>query len=86
MLLILAKHLIFKGTDMKQNLIYAVRMIAEDRGWSEIDKEWSDADLLEVLSDNQFDIRRTIVDIYMSITDTSYKHQREYDPDNYRGI
>jgi hypothetical protein len=71
---------------MKQNLIDAIRLIASDRGWTEIDTDWSDNDLLEMLSDNQFDIRKTIVDIYMNITDTSYKHQREYNPDNYRGI
>jgi hypothetical protein len=70
----------------EQSLIDAVRLIANDRGWSEIDKEWSDGDILEMLSDNQFDIKKTIVDIYMNITDTSYKHQREYNPDNYRGI
>ena len=70
----------------EKSLIDAIRLIANDRGWKEIDREWSDADLLEVLSENQFDIRKTIVSIYMNITDTSYKHQREYDPDNYRGI
>jgi hypothetical protein len=71
---------------MEQNLIDAIRLIANDRGWNEIKRDWSDADLLEVLSDNQFDIRNTIIDLYMNITDTSYKHQREYNPDNYRGI
>jgi hypothetical protein len=71
---------------MEKSLIDAVRMIANDRGWNEIDRDWSDADLLEVLSEHQFDIRKTIVDLYMNITDTSYKHQREYNPDNYRGI
>jgi hypothetical protein len=70
----------------EKSLIDAVRMIANDRGWNEIDRDWSDADILELLSENQFDIRKTIVDLYMNITDTSYKHQREYNPDNYRGI
>ena len=70
----------------EKSLIDAVRLIANDRGWKSIDREWSDGDILEMLSENQFDIRKTIVSIYMNITDTSYKHQREYDPDNYRGI
>ena len=71
---------------MEKSLIDAVRMIANDRGWNEIDRDWSDGDILELLSENQFNIRKTIVDLYMNITDTSYKHQREYNPDNYRGI
>jgi hypothetical protein len=70
----------------EKSLIDAIRMIANDRGWNEIDRDWSDGDILGTLSENQFDIRKTIVDIYMNITDTSYKHQREYNPDNYRGI
>ena len=77
---------LFKGIEMEKNLIDAIRMIANDRGWNEIDRDWSDADLLEVLTENEFSIRKTIVDLYMNITDTSYKHQREYNPDNYRGI
>lgn len=71
---------------MEKSLIDAVRMIANDRGWNEIDRDWSDSDILELLSENQFNIRKAIVDLYMNITDTSYKHQREYNPDNYRGI
>ena len=70
----------------EQTLIDAVRIIASDRGWTEIDSDWLDGDILEMLSENQFDIKKTIVSIYMNITDTSYKHQREYNPDNYRGI
>lgn len=71
---------------MEKSLIDAVRMIANDRGWNEINRDWSDSDILELLSENQFDIRKAITDLYMNITDTSYKHQREYNPDNYRGV
>lgn len=67
-------------------LIGAVRMIANERNWVEVQEEWLDGDILEFLSENDFDLPKTLASIYMNITDTSYKHQREYDPDNYRGI
>jgi len=70
----------------EQMMIGAIRMIANARNWVEVQEQWTDGDILEMLSENQYDLPKTLTSIYMNITDTSYKHQREYDPDNYRGI
>lgn len=47
-------------------LIGAVRMIANERynnGWSAIVEAWSDGDILEYLSNNDFDLPKTLADI-----------------------
>lgn len=57
-----------KGKKMKdeQVLIQAVRVVANDRyeqGWSVIVESWTDGDILEVLSECQFDLFKTVEEL-----------------------
>jgi hypothetical protein len=50
----------------EQVLIQAVRVVANDRydkGWSVIVESWTDGDILEVLSDCQFDLPKAIEEL-----------------------
>lgn len=47
----------------EQALIAYIRAYAEEhytQGWDEVVEAWSDGDILEVLSDNQFDLPKTM--------------------------
>jgi hypothetical protein len=57
-----------KGKKMndEQVLIQAVRVVANDRyeqGWSVIVESWTDGDILEVLSECQFDLFKTVEEL-----------------------
>ena len=77
----------------EQTLINAVRMLASARAevdcaWEDINDCFLDGDILEVLSEAQFDLPKAMQALQNWINEPveGYAHQREYNPDNYRGI
>jgi hypothetical protein len=77
----------------EQLLIQAVRMLSSAR--AEIDCQWedvndcmNDGDILEYLSDAQMNLPKAMQAIqdWLNEPVEGYAHQREYNPDNYRGI
>ena len=79
---------------MEQTLINAVRTIADSRSdagsavWSNVNEFMLDGDILEFLSDADFDLPKALeaIEIYWNERDYYWADQREYNPDNYRGI
>jgi len=65
----------------EQTLVAYIRAHAEKhytQGWDEVVEAWSDGDILEVLSDNQFDLPKTmkllqsIMDVRAEIRSTAF--------------
>ena len=77
---------------MEQTLIEAVRALSSARAqidcaWEDVNDCLMDGDILEFLSEHQFDFNRTMKAISNWVYEAQYSgHQREYNPDNYRGI
>ena len=77
----------------EQTLINAVRTIADNRSeagsvWNNVNEFMLDGDILEFLSEAQFDLHKALqaIETYWNEPDYYSGHQREYNPDNYRGI
>ena len=78
---------------MEQTLINAVRTIADNRSeagsvWNNVNEFMLDGDILEFLSEAQFDLPMALkaIEAYWNESEPYSGHQREYNPDNYRGI
>lgn len=48
---------------MEQILINSVRFIADCRGYTEVNDKWLDGDILELLSECQFDLPKAIAQL-----------------------
>ena len=76
----------------EQTLINAIRTIANNRSeagsvWNNVNEFMLDGDILEFLSEANFDLPKAMKAIESWVyREVNAGHQREYNPDNYRGI
>ena len=72
-------------------LIGAIRMVSNARAqvdcaWEDVNELMNDGDILEFLSEHQFDLLKTINAIEQWVYQPTHSDKREYNPDLYRGI
>jgi hypothetical protein len=77
----------------EQVLINAIRTVAQNRSeagsvWNNVNEYMLDGDILEFLSEADFDLPKALqaIENYWNEPDYYSGHKREYNPDNYRGI